>query len=226
MSVSKSVLVNDVQNDLKEIFIDNKIKEFYDDIYSKDNFHFENSKHYADIEISEETLEAKYTECAECGHPVQALDEMHGELVCEGCGLVNEHFVYKSNDFSEEFEKTHKTELTGQGKKISRLLKKYQDTPMQDYNNNQKIITLGNINTHYLMTSFQKEQVKYVINNFSLKQLHSRLKSKTIILALCIYFQKKDGRHIKINNNKYIQSYGLNEDAYNIISRNLDGLLE
>ncbi len=229
MAVCNSDLV-DIQTDLTDIFLDKKLEDFYRNFYSnekhKSKFHLKEAKHYSDPSKNIQYVSLEHSSCIECGHPVKALDDFHGEVVCEGCGLITPYFKYESHDFSEEFENENFKSLSMQGKRVNGLLKKYQNTKKQRYNDSHNALLVDIIAGYYMMTAYQRQDSKDVIDNFSLKRIHSRLNERAIVLGVCIYFQKKDKRHIKIKDSKYCESFGLNTHGYRVISNNLNRLLE
>jgi len=103
---------------------------------------------------------------------------------------------------------------------------KYKDNSMKNWRKSQKYFHVGTVSTKYMMTPNQRREAKEIIKKYPLIKLHSRINEKAIILGICIYVMKKQGRHILINKSPYCEELGLSKHNYEVIKRNLDRLLK
>jgi uncharacterized Zn finger protein (UPF0148 family) len=99
------------------------------------------------------------------------------------------------------------------------------DNKKKVWRKSQYAIFVDIVSSNYMMTSYQKQRAKEVIDKFSLSQIHSRINHNAIITGICIYFMKKDGRHVLIKNNSFCKEVGLNNNSYKVIKKNMDSLL-
>ncbi len=193
----------------------------------------------------------EYKTCNECGCPIVGLDPLRGERVCE-CGMTNkrvmmiadldldkqmtkEPFHYTGNQgFTYDEKKVlksvrkakHKTKTrVEETKKGNRGVYLKNNTKTADWRKKQQILILDTISSQLLMTKHQKDKVKRILDNHSLKMVHSRVSQKTIIAGICRYVLMKDGRGKELRFNRHVFEFvGLNESNYNIIRHNIDRL--
>jgi uncharacterized Zn finger protein (UPF0148 family) len=194
---------------------------------------------YKGLEWPVEKIE--YGVCEECKHPVFALDTYRGETVCERCGYVK-NSIHLTDDrelliqhgiiVDEGTESTAHNKpnnLSKSGKYIQKLNKHdrlcWVDNKKKVWRKSQYAIFVDIVSSNYMMTSYQKQRAKEVIDKFSLSQIHSRINHNAIITGICIYFMKKDGRHVLIKNNSFCKEVGLNNNSYKVIKKNMDSLL-
>ena len=99
------------------------------------------------------------------------------------------------------------------------------DNKKKMWRKSQYALFVDIVSSNYMMTSYQKQRAKEVIDNYSLSQIHSRINHNAIITGICIYFMKKDGRHVLIKNSPFCKEVGLSANSYAVIKKNLDILL-
>jgi hypothetical protein len=99
------------------------------------------------------------------------------------------------------------------------------DNKKKAWRKSQYAIFVDIVSSNYMMTSYQKQKAKEIIDKCSLSQIHSRINHNAIITGICIYFMKKDGRHVLIKNNSFCKEVGLNNNSYAVIKKNMDSLL-
>ncbi len=99
------------------------------------------------------------------------------------------------------------------------------DNKKKKWRKSQYALFVDIVGSNYMMTSYQKQRAKEIIENFSLSQIHSRINHNAIITGICIYFMKKDKRHVLIKNSTFCKEVGLNNDSYTVIKKNMDILL-
>lgn len=81
---------------------------------------------------------------------------------------------------------------------------------------------IGVVNTHFMMTEFQKSRVAHFIKKLGgVKQVHRQCSYQQIITALCINVMKNDGQRIDFNDRKlsqiqqkFLEEIELNEKIY------------
>ena len=104
---------------------------------------------------------------------------------------------------------------------------KYKGNEKQKWRKTHYYLTVHRVNTSYIMTKGQKTRAKEIIDKFPLYKIHSRINNKAIILGICIYIMRKDGRGRQIHFTKGLPiEFGLKKQHYNVIERNLDRLLK
>jgi hypothetical protein len=191
-----------------------------------------------------------YKECFKCGHPLIAMDPLRGERVCE-CGLTNKRAIMivdmdlkkqRTNEplrtkedsltFEEKkFIKRYRANNRKKGIKTFTTHEKVQnvkvqvDTSMQSWRKKQYVLILGTISSQLLMSKPQKDKVKDIIDEHSLKMFHNRVDQHTIIAGICRYILMKDrnGGELRFNRSVF-QFVGLNEANYGIIKVNMERL--
>lgn len=99
------------------------------------------------------------------------------------------------------------------------------DNKKKMWRKSQYALFVDIVSSNYMMTSYQKQRAKDVIDRYSLSQIHSRINHNAIITGICIYFMKKDGRHVLIKNSPFCKEVGLSTNSYAVIRKNLDILL-
>lgn len=229
-----------------------EIKEFNYDVYFKDKkLKLPKCQHerplqevtqYGRIKDKEGNLsdlpieKHEYNTCHECGGELVALDRSRGEKVCDQCGMTNKH-VKMTNDYilqkqcsPEKLNDSKTTEYTPTEKKFLKSKKRKglkTRTSKADWRKAQHVLTLQTITKQLFMTKPQIDQVKSILDDHSLKIIHSRVDRKITIAGICRYILLKDGRgrgnelRFNISAFKFI---GLDNSNYHVIEHNLKRL--
>lgn len=222
------------------------VKKLYNELFKEKEFILPQSKHERPIIESEietrkdpETGEIKkvevneYGTCLECGFPLVALDRHHAERVCE-CGVTNKKIILlHDNDIKQQQspDKLRSSKDTGYTDDEIRFMRSRHKkvpkvrTPKADWRKSQHYLTLGNISSQLMMTKYQKDKVKEIIDKHSLHIIHSRVDARTTIAGICRYVLKQDGRGRELRYNiSAFKFVGLNKSNYDVIERNLQRL--
>lgn len=99
------------------------------------------------------------------------------------------------------------------------------DNKKKAWRKSQYALFVDIVSSNYMMTSYQKQRAKEIIDKYPLNQIHSRINHNAIITGICIYFMKKDRRHVLIKNSPFCKEVGLTNNSYRVIKKNLDLLL-
>lgn len=96
-----------------------------------------------------------------------------------------------------------------------------------EYNKNKYKRFVYAVSKEYMMTRWQRQQTKYVIDNTDFRTLergnqHNSISWKAIVTAICFYFMRKDGRPLTYSS-KFLQTIGLNKATYDCIAKKLNG---
>lgn len=81
---------------------------------------------------------------------------------------------------------------------------------------------IGVINTHFMMTPYQKKiSWELILKIGNLKNLCKNCRYEQIVAAICVYNMKKDNRDIRIDKNKFLKEIKLSRNRYAVIMENM-----
>ncbi|AEG18157.1 hypothetical protein [Methanobacterium paludis] len=185
----------------------------------------------------------EYGKCSECGHEIKASDQWRGETVCQRCGALSKGKPKGNRDYiGKTFESLPRdTGITDEEWAVLCKLKSKRHLKLEteenflrppkgvkktEYRKSHYLITVDIFGSQLQMNMFQKDRVKYILKNHTLKEIHSRVKAKTVIAGVCRYVLEQDGRgrELRFNRDPFI-SVGLNMSNYRVMKQNLNRLM-
>lgn len=189
--------------------------------------------------------------CGNChGIVRERTDYKHGIVFCENCGHVKNTIPLENQEISPEnihvdeeeiaimvntFQRVKTRTTDGQIKynrapsKFRRItwLKERYDRSTEGNMGLWRLQTqyenyIGVVNTHFMMTEFQKkESLNLILQVGNLKNLCKNCRYEQIVAAICVYTMKKDKRDIRIQRNKFLKEIQLSRNKYAVIIENL-----
>jgi hypothetical protein len=179
----------------------------------------------------------EYDVCGFCGHELIAEDYGKGVRVCEGCGTVENTYVFEKpslksgEDLPENDGKLRPDErnvINLERKRKARIRKTkvkqkvIHKTPTKTQRRDQYLMALSNISGQLHMNAHQYDCVEHVLLKYPLKMICTRVDHRTIIAGLCRYILVREGRGNELKFSRAVfKSNGLDKDNYGVIEKHI-----
>lgn len=142
--------------------------------------------------------------------------------------MVSENPVTGDSYITILVEDDHLSDYFNQNSKkdnrVRWLESQYSDTrgDKQGWRMRQYHDFIGVVNTHFMMTDYQKDRVWFLVQRVGdLQFFHRTASYEEIILALCFWVMRKDGRRVEFKDrrprrafNDFVDKVGLCEEVY------------